>query len=205
MFYYISGELALTDSNTAVIDAGGIGYKLNVSGNTLGKLASDGEGSRARLYTYMSVREDAIELFGFYTKEELAAFKLLISVSGVGAKSAMSVLSLLSPEGFARAVSSGDSKSISRAQGIGAKTAARIVLDLKDKIAKEIETSDVNSAIDTIADSTSSGSEYSEALNALLVLGYSRSEAAYALRGLSTENAGIEDLIRQALKKLMKQ
>ncbi len=205
MFYYISGELALTDSNTAVIDAGGIGYKLNVSGNTLGKLASDGEGSRTRLYTYMSVREDAIELFGFYTKEELAAFKLLISVSGVGAKSAMSVLSLLSPEGFARAVSSGDSKSISRAQGIGAKTAARIVLDLKDKIAKEIETSDVNTATDMVADTVGSGSEYSEALNALLVLGYSRSEAAYALRGLSIENAGIEDLIRQALKKLMKQ
>lgn len=204
MFYYISGELALTDSNTAVIDAGGIGYKLNVSGNTLGKLALEKEGSKVRLYTYMSVREDAIELFGFYTKEELSAFKLLISVSGVGAKSAMSVLSILSPEGFARAVSSGDSKSIARAQGIGSKTAARIVLDLKDKIAKEIDVKG-SDALDAVQNAIETGNEYTEALNALLVLGYSRTEAAYALRGINTENAEIEEIIRMALKNLMKQ
>ena len=202
MLYYISGELVMTDQNFAVVDAGGIGYKLTVTGNTLGKLAAQSD-KKVRLYTHMAVREDAIELYGFYTTEELYAFRLLISVSGVGAKSAVSILTLMTPERFALAVTTGDTKSIAKASGIGAKTAARIVLELKDKIAKEI--SGEGSDLIPPAEETSAGQggKLSEALNAMLVLGYTRAEALYALKGISPE-AELEDIIREALRKLMK-
>ncbi len=201
MYYYISGELALTEPSVAVIDAGGVGYKLTISGNTLGYLAGK-NGSRVKLFTYLAVREDAMELYGFSSLEELSAFKMLISVSGVGAKSAVSILSLMSPERFATAVMTGDSKSISKAQGIGAKTAARIVLELKDKVKKELsaeEGTDIFSEEDTGA----SQNNISEATNALMVLGYTRAEAMYALKG-ADPTAELETLIKNALAKLMK-
>ncbi len=205
MFYYIIGDCEIIDSNTAVIEAGGVGYKLAVSANTLGKLASLPEGKKAKLYTYMNVKEDAVDLFGFFDEDELKAFKLLISVSGVGAKSAISVLSFLTPDGFARAVSSGDSKAIARAQGIGAKTAARIALELKDKVAKSIPSSASEAGAAQFIEADVGGDEYTEAMNALLLLGYSRTEASHALRGLDASALGIENLIREALAKLMKQ
>lgn len=201
MLYYISGELVMTDQSFAVIDAGGIGYKLTVTGNTLGKLAAQTD-KKAKLYTHMAVREDAIELYGFYTTEELHAFRLLISVSGVGAKSAVSILTLMTPERFALAVTTGDTKAIARASGIGAKTAARIVLELKDKVAKEISGSDADQ-IPTEETSGSIGGNLSEAQNALMVLGYTRAEAQYALKGISPD-ADLEGMIREALRKLMK-
>lgn len=199
MYYYISGELILADPAMAVIDAGGVGYRIFISGNTLGKLAGK-VGAKVRLYTHFSVKEDAMELYGFYTEEELASFRMLISVSGVGAKSAISILSLMSPERFAAAVVNGDSKAISKAQGIGNKTAQRIILELKDKIGKEIAVSDEDAAVETVA---SSHGNMSEATNALMVLGYTRSEAAFALKGLDP-SSNLETLIRQALTKLMK-
>ncbi|MBO4770155.1 MAG: Holliday junction branch migration protein RuvA [Clostridia bacterium] len=198
MFYYISGTLVLLDSQTAVIDAGGVGYKLSVSGTTCGKLAGL-LNHPVKLYTYLSVREDNVELFGFYSLEELSAFRLLINVSGIGAKSAISVLTQLSPERLSRAVISGDVKSIAAAQGIGSKTAARIVLELKDKVAKEIGSSDEAS----MGMSEVSGDGYGEAMNALAVLGYTRQEASYALKG-APAGADVETLIRFALGKLMK-
>ena len=201
MYYYISGTLAFTDTNFAVIDAGGVGYKLFISGTTLGKLNAN-KSEKVKLYTYFSVKEDAMELYGFYTTEELAAFKLLISVSGVGAKSAISVLSLMSPERFAVAVTTSDTKAIAKAPGVGAKTAARIVLELKDKIAKEIKTEDIPA--DLVTEGAAANSNASEAQNALMVLGYTRAEVLYALKGIDTEKTELEEIIRTALKKLMK-
>ena len=173
---------------------------MTISGNTLGKLAGK-NGSLVKLYTHLAVREDAMELYGFYTLEELSTFRLLISVSGVGAKSAVSILSLMSSERFAAAVMTGDSKSIAKAQGIGAKTAARIVLELKDKVKKELS---VDSDIPEISDYQPEGeNNISEAANALIVLGYTRTEAMYALKGASPTDE-IESLIKKALAKLMK-
>ena len=200
MYYYISGELILADPVNAVIDAQGVGYRINISGNTLGKLAGK-IGSNVRLYTHLSVREDAMELYGFYTLEELSSFRMLISVSGVGAKSAISILSLMSPERFAQAVVNGDAKSIAKAQGIGSKTAQRIILELKDKVGKEL--SPGADYIGEAVTETSGSSNIAAATDGLLVLGYTRSEAAYALKGLDP-SLDVEVLIRNALSKLMK-
>lgn len=200
MYYYISGELVLADPTIAVIDAGGVGYRIFITGNTLGKLAGK-VGSNVKLYTHFAVKEDAMELYGFYTEEELSSFRMLISVSGVGAKSAVSILSLMSPERFAAAVMNGDAKAIAKAQGIGNKTAQRIILELKDKIGKELSAADDQP--DGASESLTSGSNIAEATNALMVLGYTRSEAAFALKGLDP-SLDLEALIRQALTKLMK-
>ena len=202
MYYYISGTLALLSLSTAVIDAGGVGYRLTVSSNTFSALAGK-EGSPAKLFTYFSVREDAMELFGFANEEEKTAFELLISVSGVGPKAAMAILSVLTPPRLSGAVMSGDAKSIAKANGVGAKTAARVVLELKDKIGKAIGSApaDGGSLTNDIPDTGNSA--VSDAQAALMVLGYSRAEANYALatldRGLDTET-----LIREGLKRLMK-
>ncbi len=201
MYYYISGTLAMLETNTAVIDAGGVGYFLNVSGNTVGKLSNE-KSDKVKLYTHLAVREDAMELYGFADEEELTLFRLLLSVSGVGAKSAISILSLMRPDQLVYAVTTGDTKSISKAQGIGGKTASRIVLELKDKLAKAIPAAE--NVLDFAGgDDAGATSNLSEAVNALTVLGYNRSEALSALRGVdpSTE---IEVMIREALKNLAK-
>ena len=142
-----------------------------------------------------------MELYGFYTEEELSSFRMLISVSGVGAKSAIAILSLMSPERFAAAVINGDAKAISKAQGIGNKTAQRIILELKDKIGKGLSLDDSEGF--TEENIGASSNNISEATNALMVLGYTRSEAAFALKGLDA-TLDLEVLIRQALTKLMK-
>ncbi len=196
MFYYIKGDLVHTENNLAVIDVGGVAYKLTVSANTIGNLAAS-QKDKVKLYTYMAVREDAVELFGFYSLEELSLFKLLITVSGVGPKAAMSVLSSFTVEKFAIAVGNEDVKALSKANGVGAKTAARIVLELKDKVAKEISVSK------GVADTPVSSGTLSDAQNALMVLGYSKSEATNALKGISPA-LSLEDMIKEALKKLMK-
>ena len=210
MFYYISGKLAHLESGVAVIDAGGVGYKLTISGTTYDAMPpnrSVKEPPQVLLYTYIAVREDGIELFGFATQTELASFKMLISVSGVGPKAAMSILSLLSPEKFALAVCTDDKKTIAKANGIGPKTAARIILELKDKLMKEHEGEDL-SAISgkTEAAVTVSGArgKLAEATDALIVLGYFRSEAQSALKDLNTNGMELEEIIRASLKKLMK-
>lgn len=205
MFYHIHGELVHTENNAAIIDCGGVGYKLTVSTNTLSSLPFSGENKKVRLFTHLQVREDGIELFGFYSHEELNAFKLLTTVSGVGPKAAMSILSLLSPERFAVAVTTEDTKALSKAPGIGAKTAARIVLELKEKVAKEFP---VISADVIIGDSKGSVSsvdrgKLADAQDALIVLGYTRAEAISVLKGADV-SMNVEDIIKSALAKLMK-
>lgn len=194
MFYYVKGPLVMTDPQSAVVDCGGVGYKLTVSGNTLSHLTEVGK--VVCLYTYMSIREDAVELFGFYTTEELSAFKLLITVSGVGPKAAMSILSLMSPEKFAVAVSTGDSKALSKANGVGKKIADRIILELKDKVAKNITVSGEYDDMDNIV----SGGIADDAVEALMVLGYPRGVALKAIEGCAGNT--LEELMRAALKKI---
>ena len=207
MFYHVNGGLTYFESGMAVIDCGGVGYKLTISQTTQNTLPPFDEKNppKVKLYTYLSVREDAMELFGFATQEELSTFKMLISVSGVGPKAAMAILSIMSPEQFALAVISEDTKSISRAQGVGAKSAARIVLELKDKLGA-VEKSSSSAANTFIAAAKTDGGQnkLSEAQNALLVLGYSRAEALSALKSIKAENMELEEIIRAALSVLSK-
>lgn len=198
MFYYICGEALVADANTVVIDANGVGYSLTVSGNTLGKVSNTS--GKVKLFTYLSVKEDGIELFGFHSLEELNLFKLLILVSGVGPKVAMSILSVFTPASFAATLASDDAKAISRANGVGAKTASRIILELKDKVAKQF-TADEASASEVISQSSTA---MVDAKNALLVLGYTRSEASSVLAKIDSTGMDTEELIKEALKRLMK-
>jgi Holliday junction DNA helicase RuvA len=207
MFYYISGKLAHLDPAFAVIDAGGVGYKLTISGTTHASMPhhlTTNEAPTVKLYTYMAVREDGIELFGFMSEDELSSFKLLLSVSGVGPKAAISILSELTPAKLAIAICSDDKKAISRANGIGPKSAARIILELKDKLKGQtfIDTEGSISA-EELNVSLPSGKK-KDAEDALTVLGYSRSEASAALRTIDTESLEVDEIIRQALKKLMR-
>ncbi len=204
MFYYISGILAHREAGLAVIDCGGIGYKLTVSQNTLAELdKSASRTDKAKLFTYMAVREDDVELFGFYTEEELSTFKLLLTVSGIGPKAAMGVLSAFTPEGLARAVSTEDTKAISRANGIGAKGAARIVLELKDKLSYT-ESAETVTVAKATAQSPKSSSKLTEAAEALAALGYSRAEINSVLAKLNTSGMESGEIIRAALAQFMK-
>jgi len=207
MIYCLSGELLYLNavSMTAVIDCAGVGYKIVASGNCITKLASAGEGSRVKVFTYMSVREDAVELFGFENSEELDIFKLLISVSGVGPKAAISILSVMSAQDLINAIVAEDAKAISRAPGVGAKTAARVVLELHDKVEKNFFVSAAPAAPTTAQGKKGAKStgHLNDAKDALLVLGYSRSEVANALTGVDP-TLDTEDIIRAALAKLMK-
>ncbi len=202
MYYYIKGTLEVNEPTFAVIDACGIGYKLTVSQTTHDGLPS--RGSQVKLFTHMSVREDGIELFGFLTQEELSAFRLLIGVSGVGPKVAISILSYLSPEKFALAVSSEDKKTLSKANGVGAKTAARIILELKDKLGADMSFSDVSSVPDSAGASVTSSENLSDAIEALSVVGYTRSEILSALHGIDTKNMSVEEIFKAATKRLMR-
>lgn len=209
MFYYISGKLALLDPTFAVVDANGVGYKLTITQTTYSAMPphrSVQEAPIVRLYTYMAVREDGIELFGFATEEELSSFKLLITVSGVGPKAAIAILSLLTPAKLALAICTEDRKSISAASGVGPKTAARIILELKDKMNKEgFATDDDMGAAESVSVATPNKSnKLSDAQDALTVLGYSRNEAINALKGIDIEKLEVDDIIRLALKKLMR-
>ncbi len=200
MYYYLNGTLALIEAGNAVIDCGGVGYMCCVSARTEQKLSGN-IGKTAKLFTYLSVREDAMELFGFADKEELSTFKLLISVSGVGARTALGILGAVSPEKIAYAVSVGDVKAI-RAPGVGPKIAARIILELKDKMAKEfggdMPFSDTASEGNT---PLPKGNKLTEACTALMALGYTRAEAEGMMRKINCAELSVEDIIREALKR----
>lgn len=200
MYYYLRGKLAFCSVNTAVIDCAGVGYRLTVSATTLGKLAGKLD-TEVKLFTYLAVREDAMELFGFYSEEEYSAYKMLIGVSGIGPKAAISILSSLPPERLAAAIVSGDAKLISKAQGIGAKTAARVILELKDKIEKELGVPSQKTPSSSENTPVGAGA-MSDAIAALMVLGYTKPEALEALKGLDP-SSDCETLIRAALKKLV--
>ncbi len=203
MFYYIKGPLTYKDSAYAVIEAGGVGYKMAISQTTFNTLPPLGT-SDVKLFTHLSVREDGIELFGFYSVEELSAFKMLIGVSGVGPKVAVSILSFLSPEKFVLAVSSEDAKTLSKASGVGSKTAARIILELKDKLSTlSVEAPTLAASVPESV-SPSASSELSDAIEALSAIGYTRSEIMTALRGVDTSKMSLEEIFKTATKKLMK-
>lgn len=207
MFYYLKGILAHLEAGMAVVDVGGVGYQLTISQTTYDAMPANrsvAEPPHVLLYTYLAVREDGLELFGFATQNELASFKLLISVSGVGPKAAMSILSLLTPEKFALAVCTADQKTISKASGIGPKTAARIILELKDKMMKESGNALPDLSPSSVGTSTAGRSKLTEAVDALVVLGYSRPEAINALKDMDVNNMELEDVIRQSLKKLVR-
>ena len=208
MFYYISGKLAHLDPTFAVVDAGGVGYKLTISGSThsaMPRHLTVSEPPTVKLYSYMAVREDGVELFGFASEEELSSFKLLITVSGVGPKAALSILTQLTPQKLAIAICTEDKKAIAKANGIGPKTAARIVLELKDKLKQQtVFEGDEAISLDDAADLGGSSSKRKDAEDALAVLGYSRNEASSVLRTIDTQNLELDEIIRQALKKLMR-
>ena len=208
MFYYLCGKLALLKNDLAVIDVGGVGYSLTISGTTYEAMPANRsvkDPPTIKLFTHMAVREDGIELFGFATETELATFRLLITVSGVGPKAAMAILSHLSPEKFALAVCTDDKKTISKANGIGPKTAARVILELKDKLMKDAGGADAFASVASpIAGAPAAkGGKLAEATDALMVLGYSRAEAMAAMKDMDSANMELEEIIRLSLKRLM--
>ena len=207
MFYYIKGKLVHLEPTFAVVDVGGVGYKLTVSGTTYEAMPprSVTDPPQVTLYTHLAVREDDIELYGFATQAELSSFRMLLTVSGVGPKAALAVLSLLSPEKFALAVCTDDRRTISRANGVGPKTAARSILELKDKMLKENGGAIPDGGAVSAAPAAPAGrGKLSEAVDALIVLGYSRPEALTALKTVDTDRLELEAIIRAALKNLMK-
>ena len=201
MFYYFAGKAVILEQNFAVIDCGGVGYKLGITLNTYKKIGETGK--NVQLFSHLAVREDAMELFGFYDENELKSFRQLISVSGVGPKAAMSILSELSPEQFAVAIVTSDTKALSRAQGVGPKLAQRIALELKDKIEKDSIEKSIGL---TDSDLASFGKgNLNEAVSALCVLGYSKYEASKAVMKTElTDFDAVDVIIRQALRNLMK-
>ncbi len=198
MLYSVSGKVVAMEESFVAVECGGMAFQCMTTLNTLSKIGKTGE--TVTLYTYLHVREDALDLFGFYTRQELACFKQLISVSGVGPKAALAVLSQLSPDKLALCVASGDVKAITQAQGVGPKIAQRIVLELKDKLSKDISGQSFAAGDAFVA--PASGSNLSEAVEALVMLGYSRSEAASAIAKLDPA-LPTEELIRLALKSLI--
>ncbi len=200
MYYYLNGTLEYKDQNTCVIDCGGVGYKLTVSLLTSEAL-NNKLGNKVKLYTHLAVREDGIELFGFGSNEERACFNQLITVSGVGPKAAINILSVLSPDKFSLAVCTDDVKAISKASGIGTKTAMRIVLELKDKISKDMMTLGSKISPEDVG-IMNSNSSLSEATEALMVLGYDKASVLAAIKGLDVSKMDSGEIIKNALKKL---
>ncbi len=200
MFYYLDGTLTEREPGLAVVDCGGVGYSLTVSLTTSDTLSAK-VGARVKLYTYLQVREDGVELFGFRDKDELDCFKLLIGVSGVGPKAAMAVLSVFTPDRFRLAVCTEDTKALAKAPNVGAKTAARIVLELKDKIAGMTLRAPQTGAAASVSPAT--GGKLGDAIEALMTLGYDRASAMSALSGLDAEKLSLNDLISQALRKFL--
>ena len=203
MIYHLNGTLEFCEPSFCVIDCMGVGYKLSITENTYGSIVGH-VGEKMKLLTYLQVREDDVELYGFKTNDELSAFKLLITVSGVGPKAAIAILSLMTPDRLASAICTEDSKAIAKANGIGPKTAARVVLELKDKMAKQVFANNVGVGVTTApSQNIGSNSNLSEALDALIVLGYSKQDAQRALVGIDP-NLDVTKIIPLALNKLMR-
>ncbi|MCD7829714.1 MAG: Holliday junction branch migration protein RuvA [Clostridiales bacterium] len=201
MFYYLSGTVAHIAPFLAVIDCGGVGYACKTTNYTLGTIQ---KGEQAKLFTYLSVKEDAVDLYGFSTQEELNLFQLLLSVSGVGPKAALSILSSSTPSNLALSIITGDVKMLTAAQGVGKKIAQRIVLELKDKLAKEQGVSfESTSPLPGTAGTLIPEDKAGEASAALAVLGYSQSEINKALKGIDMASLTLEEVIKQALSRMM--
>ena len=201
MFYYLDGTVAEILPGLAVIDCGGVGYACKTTNNTLAALK---KGQRGKLYTHLNVGEGIFELYGFATQNELNSFRMLIGVSGVGPKAALAILSSATPEALAMAVVTEDAKALMAAPGIGKKIAQRIILELKDKMARETAGGLDFSGGKGVPAAPLFASKATEAAQALAVLGYSSQEVQMALKGVDVENLPLEEIIRQSLKKMVK-
>lgn len=199
MLYNIRGKLTVSDVNFIVVECGGVGFKCFTTLNTVKNIGRTGD--EVNVFTYLAVREDAMDLYGFATLDELNAFRLLISVSGIGPKAAAAILSELAPDRLAVCIASGDAKAITKAQGVGKKTAERVVLELKDKMGSIAvgDTSDVVSSVASVGESSNSA----EAVEALVALGYSQSDAAVVV-GSMDKSLTVDEMIRNGLKQLAK-
>ena len=198
MIYNVKGILTYAEPTFAVVECGGVGFKCYVSMTTLRELPSPG--GEINLYTYMSVREDALDLFGFYEVDELEAFRLLISVSGIGPKAAIAILSVLPPSKLSVAISSGDIRAIQQAQGVGKKTAERVVLELKDKM---VGIGGSSQAVQNVQSVASSG-DAQEAVEVLVSLGFNQSDAATVV-GAMDKSLSVDEMVRKGLRELSSQ
>ncbi|MCF0137476.1 MAG: Holliday junction branch migration protein RuvA [Oscillospiraceae bacterium] len=197
MFYYLNGTVAEIDINFAVVDCNGVGYGVNTTANTLSKLK---KGEKAKLYICESIREDAFELYGFSTVQEKRCFEMLLTVSGIGPKAAQSILSASTPEGLALAIMNGNEKVITAAQGVGKKIAQRVILELKDKISKEAGST--AAGMPEMLTPADNGTR-SDAIAALMVLGYSAPEINSVLRGVDVTGLSTEQIVKLVLKNMM--
>ena len=194
MISYVRGELAAVEEDKAVVDVGGVGYGVFMSGQALSLLPP--VGNEVKIYTYLNVKEDAMHLFGFLTREDLEVFRLVIGVSGIGPKGGLNILSCLSPDELRFAVMSGDAKAISAAPGIGKKTAEKLILELKDKM-----------KIEDVLEHAAHGDEVpgtvqNDAVQALVALGYGSAESMRAVKKTSPDCVTVEDILKEALKYL---
>ena len=198
MFYYLTGKITIIEANLAVVDCGGVGYACHASSYTLSQLRT---GEEHRLYTHCNIKEDAFDIYGFSTREELRLFEQLTNVTGIGPASALAILSALTPDQLTLAILTGDEKAITRAKGVGAKSAKRIILELKDKIGGEL---DFSSGADNagIPAAPQQSGKVAMATAALVELGYSQSEAARALRG-ADPSLSVEELVRHGLRAMV--
>jgi len=201
MFYYLEGIVAIIGQNLAVIDIGGVGYACLTTLNTLSRLET---GKKVRLYTYCNIKEDAFDIYGFYDLSEKRCFELLLGVSGVGPKAALSILSANTPESFAIAVINDDDTALTMAQGVGKKLAARIILELKDKMSKETGSLKGAGYVPPQGDAGQPASKQRDAAAALAVLGYSQGEISAAMRGIDINELSVEEIIREVLKQSVK-
>ena len=201
MFYYLNGTVAHMGPYLAVIDCGGVGYACKTTQYTLSALK---RGEKAKLYTYLHVREEIFELYGFATENELNCFQMLIGVSGVGPKAALAILSSTTPERLATAIITGDEKALTGAPGVGKKIAQRVILELKDKLAKGQIGVPAGESYGGTGVTVIPENKASEAAAALAVLGYGPAEINEALKGIPMEELSLEAVIKQALKKMVK-
>ena len=199
MFHHIEGKVSEIGQGYVVMDYGGIGFLLNTTLNTLSYLKSE---ENAKLYVSENVKEDAFDLYGFYTKSERRCYEMLTSVSGIGPKAALSILSANTPEGLSLAILNNNEKALTVAPGIGKKIAQRVILELKDKIGKESES--LNFAVPSVATPVGESSAVSDAVAALTILGYSSNDVAPILKKLDVESMSTEQIIKAVLKQMVK-
>jgi len=201
MFYYLEGTVTVITQNLAVIDTGGVGYACFTTLSTLSRLET---GKKAKLYTYNNVKEDAFDIYGFYDLSEKRCFEQLLSVSGVGPKAALSILSSATPEALALAIISDDETALTVAPGVGKKLAQRIMLELKDKVSKEMPSLKSSGYVPQSDSAGQAGSKQRDAAAALAVLGYSQGEISAAMRSIDVNDLSVEEIIREVLKNSVK-
>lgn len=202
MLAYVKGSLEIKTKGYIVVETNGIGYKIFMPESTIEKLGAVGE--KIKIFTFMRVREDDVSLYGFLTNEELRMFDLLLSVSGIGAKGALTILSNITPSQFALAVISNDVGMLKKLPGIGPKTAQRTILELKDKLKKEQEIAVSTEEESSFQEAILEEEKVSEAVSALQVLGYSKKEIVQALEKVDMKSLSVEDIIRKGLGNLAK-